>query len=142
MGEQPAVAIVFTPSLQIRTHLFWPTEELRLGDRRFRKEISDWIGFYDWLRDSDGILVAVQFWPFEEELSLLTEVGSLGHVTRRGDFGFKIQFVRRADTDLERSHLQCFLYMSAYRDPEGTIALLLDSSDLRDADLASLGEFR
>ena len=36
--------------------------QTRYGD----KGCGDWTGFYDWLRDSDGNILGVRYWPFEE----------------------------------------------------------------------------
>ncbi len=42
-------------------------DKFQMGDRRYRdKGYGDWTGFYDWLKDSDGKILGVRYWPFRE----------------------------------------------------------------------------
>ncbi len=40
-----------------------PTQELTMGTCRFVDAgLGDWLGFYDWLRSSDGAVIGVRLW--------------------------------------------------------------------------------
>lgn len=69
------LAIVFSEPLALYVLPTDVTGSVRLGGREFTDSGSgDWIGFYDWLRTSDGELLGVRTWLNIDDVGVRQEL--------------------------------------------------------------------
>jgi hypothetical protein len=102
----------------------WPIAELSFDGRRYAPVGPSWSGFYDWLRDPEGLLVAIRYEPCEELSQSVSKVcEGLGYV-ERGNFGDWIFHLGgHSVIDRSKSEEQDFLYDQVFFSEEGLCAI-------------------
>lgn len=138
--RQTGLALLFADGPRVRDGLAWPTSSFSASGEVFvNTELGDWTGFYDWLRDTHGVLIGLRYWPFDTTAFLQSEVGHLPFIRTTPNGAIELFFSDSRDTDSAQSKDQGFQYDALFRSAEGTYALLIDDSELRGEDIESLG---
>jgi hypothetical protein len=95
-------------------------------------------GFYDWLRNAQGEVVGVRYWPFELTSFVLDECRERDYAVVHPGRCVEIYFFGSDQADDLRSADQAFLISAVLREPDGRYALLFGTEDLAPTDLRRL----
>jgi hypothetical protein len=67
--------------------------KLRIDHVDFINELeSDFIGFYDWLRESDDVIKGVRLVPFDFAEEALTQIPNRPYIQKLHDYGLELYF--------------------------------------------------
>jgi len=96
------------------------------------------LGFYDWLRTSDGRVVGVEltFHDHRDAIQHVLETVSVGRWIAPDIF--RVLFDELAQVDDDASVDQEFSVSRCYKGPDGRVALLLDAAEVAKEDLDAL----
>src|SRR5262245_710521 len=127
------------PRLTLAESLSWPIAQLRANNERYLPISSDWSGFYDWLRDENGILFGVRYSPFPEAEFLAEVVKDLPYVRVNQGPDVEIFFTDRLREPVpEKSCDQDFLYDHLFKTDSGKLAICTDG--LTEAELQGISQ--
>lgn len=100
---------------------------------------GDWLGFYDWLRNSHGHILGVRFWPFEDVEGILLDVSiANNYITILPNKGLEIFFSQNKNYEARISGDQDFSFSKVYRSRDGYYALAFGMLDLPAQEVSSV----
>lgn len=106
--------------------------------REIESHSGEFLGFYDWLRDSGSVVLGFRLTLHDEALGLRRKLPEHPYMTWEGE---EILLVRLLSGELDESLSvdQEFSVARAFRSSSGEACVLLDAAELDAADLAALG---
>ena len=135
--------VIFRPQLTLAKNLRWPLEEVTIGNTRYRNAgFGNWTGFYDWLRDSEGELLGVRYWPEQDTKFFVDYTKPFDYVEAASSRHIEIYFSERRSFEAKLSCDQEFLYDAIFRSDEGGYAIGFGIEELNEANLRSLQNAR
>lgn len=137
--EHDCVVLFLGPVLEVGTGTPWPLDCVEVGGRQLMNTgAGDVTGFYDWLRDAQGTLVGVRYWPFEGTLHILERVSNREYVRATTLKCVQIFLSGFVEVDESKSKDQAFQYSAMFLSGDGDCALVVGAEDLDERDLARL----
>lgn len=116
-----------------------PVGRLRIGDRDYVDSgFGDWTGFYDWLRDFNGRIVGVRYWPFEETTFLIDLLCNRGYIVPGEKSYLEIYFTKNRKVDRRKSDDQDFGSNKIFSSEQGTWLMSFDTQGLSVSEMESL----
>lgn len=121
-----------------------PQAEFSLETKRYSPHgDGSWTGFYDWLRDRQGHLIGVRYWPFADSpvfRDLQAQLPPSPRLATDPNHRFlEIYFSHNRDLDRDASDDQDFGHNGIFSTLDGEWAIAFSTAALSDAELASLG---
>jgi hypothetical protein len=117
----------------------WPIPQLSVANEVYKPVSSDWSGFYDWMRDNDGRLLGLRYWPFPETEFLEEMTKTFSYARVRPKWGIEIFFFEtRSEPNPELSCDQDFIYDQVFCSASGQYAIAFATDELNDQDFRTI----
>lgn len=136
-----SLVLIFGPELILAISDQKPASRIRMAedDREYREVgLTEFTGFYDWLRARDGRIAGVRYWPSNEVLDFIRPIAVQPYVRSSLDEGHvDVLFTLGSAIAAEQSDDQDFgarLFVS----PDGQRAISLDISTLSETELSGI----
>lgn len=136
------LVIAFRPHLTLALIESKPVRGFYIDEVSYRSVSSgDSTGFYDWLRDRDGKVIGVRFWPEGEAEPPLQALAHLEYVRFSQDQrSLEVFFSDDRDTDEGQSDDQSFGGRSHYLSDSGELAICFETYFLTPPEMTSIRE--
>ncbi len=117
-----------------------PVGAIKLESQTYRAVGPEWSGFYDWLCDADGRLVAIRYEPCGEVAQYIREGCELGDYAEPGKYGdWTIYLGERRALDPAKSEEQDFLYDQVLVAADGSCVIVFANNDFTKYEQAGIG---
>jgi len=136
---RPCLIVALNSNLTLAESPVWPLKSFALSGQLYRDAaLGEWTGFYDWLRDSNSVLLGVRYWFNEGTELLVQKANALGYIRVDPSRYIEIYFSDRRDIEPKLSSDQEFLYDPVFRSDEGEYALGFAMEGLGESDLLNI----
>lgn len=120
----------------------WPGAEITVDGETYRDVGSgDWTGYYDWLRNTQGAILGVRYWPSEETHFLVSTASPLSYsrvYDNERQPWVEIYFSDDRNVDYERSKDYDFVYSRVLSSDLAEYAICFDTGSLTSDELESI----
>jgi hypothetical protein len=128
LGAKPSVHLLEDPSV----------DELDISDQKYRLSDRE-IGFYDFLRNRDGVVIGIRMLPFSSDF-LIDYAASLAYIYVDPARVYLEIYLREYRRSADGPAEQAFGDDAIWRNSQGTYALQLGTGELSEGDLDVLRE--
>lgn len=136
---RPCLIVVLKSNLTLAESPAWPLKGFALDGKEYRDAaLGEWTGFYDWLRNPNGVLLGVRYWLNEGTERLVQQAHVLDYVRVDPSRFIEIYFSDRRDIEPKLSADQEFLYDAVFRSDNGQYALGFAMVGLSESDLLNI----
>jgi hypothetical protein len=123
LGAKPSVHLLEEPSV----------DELDISDKKYRLSDRE-IGFYDFLRNRDGVIIGIRMSPFNSD-PLIDYADALGYIYVDPARVYLEIYLREYRCSADGPAEQAFGDDALWRSSQGTYALQVGTAELSDGDM-------
>jgi len=113
---------------------------LELEGQIYRSVGPEWSGFYDWLCNSDGQMIAIHYEPSKEVAHYIRSGCELGDYAEPGKYDdWTIYLGERGTIDLKKSEEQDFLYDQVFWAADRSCVIVFANQDFTKYEQTGIG---